>query len=1151
MSSKESVPPNKRGRERPAALVVCSYLGWPIIGGVAAAIRQLIYFLHAAGCAIYCTAFKVKNGEQNEFRDFDVKLIYPDPPELYRLFQEDISWLHKHNLYFPDISKLERVKMVFGFSMVTSYPALAIRDETFPDAPFYLVNPYKLDTPLSILGYDENQREVWEKLTKQGSKDAKVVFSIGSEIFKHFESYYQYFDGKVNHRTLKLTPADELFKAKRSLNIPESGNFQILMFVDENDIKELSRKSVVAKAMNYLANCFHKLSREPPKWVIVSIPKGREDDIKGALLPHPHLQIIYKSFKASQIVSLLQQSHLVLVPPSSVNSISLSLGTIATGTPLLVPQYSPSHKTIMEYLPDLDPSDIAVDMKGSHTILGKKITSVVLDYPAFLKRAAEMRQELNLTINDVANKTKMMLVELIYQHEDPSQTHQSDVTSVGPVLDDLSEVVDTKGDIAPSSSAETPVADQEYQERPLESSTSNENDRSDPNQPETHQSSKRLKIKNGKITKGEKHGNKSRNIPSITGDKNGSPNESQNQDQHTKCHMSVNMVVKDAAPENDKPVSEIENDLFSHASTQSNAHDFMDMVTRVHPELHGEDIEKGSLNFVVRCDSSNAADALWNAYSRGRLDRMADKAFLSIPLLDDIGARMLSLETFIDYQEYLQCKQDIKDKEAASKALNVTSLTQETETLDDKVKQSIITVNTKEQHIMQKKVNKHSLHLTFVKESEAFNAAGNRTFNEWLNLSDRSRYFSTMKQLEANQKLGVQKDELKQELELVREKMDAERQKLNDQFEEVKKERSVFEERSGARKEMLSTKVGELTTELSLLEERDDIARQAITDQIGQVKKELTSFDDGYKDEMKRLGELQTKLTEDLSVINDRIAKTAEIDELILSVDRINQGIVPKDTVRRLSRQGYGPGEVWDPQGLTINHNGQVIVSDYGDGTQPGSVKTVTADTAQIISTITFHGLLNIFRPTNVKMSKSNLYYITDDGNKCILVCDAKSRLKQIIDIGEVTAPEICLGPDNTVFVADYNGRVIKYSKAGEMISSKQLSYPWYLTMNSKYQLIVSCNGEHCIYVLDSNLNTLHTFGHEHLVDPRGVSVDAIGENIYVVDENKVKIFSAQGEYLTDVTVDGQPQFIAVFADGRIVYTVSDVSDGTVRVIYT
>ncbi|XP_070549035.1 uncharacterized protein [Ptychodera flava] len=199
----------------------------------------------------------------------------------------------------------------------------------------------------------------------------------------------------------------------------------------------------------------------------------------------------------------------------------------------------------------------------------------------------------------------------------------------------------------------------------------------------------------------------------------------------------------------------------------------------------------------------------------------------------------------------------------------------------------------------------------------------------------------------------------------------------------------------------------------------------------------------GYETAKKKnkLSEKITELDHQKAKLSEQMKdKDKELASLQLQLGQVEKGIVPKYTVRRLSRQGNGPGEVWRPLGLTINQNGQVVVSDYGDGTQPGSVKTVTADTAQIISTITFHGLPNTFTPTDVKMSKNNLYYIADNGNNCILVCDAKSRLKQIIDIGEVSVPEICLGPDNTVFVGDYNGRVIKYSKAGEMISSKQLS---------------------------------------------------------------------------------------------------------------
>ncbi|XP_070549400.1 uncharacterized protein [Ptychodera flava] len=459
-------------------------------------------------------------------------------------------------------------------------------------------------------------------------------------------------------------------------------------------------------------------------------------------------------------------------------------------------------------------------------------------------------------------------------------------------------------------------------------------------------------------------------------------------------------------------------------------------------------------------NTQDAADALWNAYSSGRLDRMADKTFLSIPILDDIGARMLSLETFVDYQEYLQCKEEIRQRDITCQVSSeghkspddvcdvdlVSIMNMEAE---KQAKEQNISIQWKQ--IEVKMETKDKLQSTVFSDSQTFSESEKSCIDEWVTLKRGIK--------QSSDKLVLKKDgkKLKQQMSL-------------------------------------------LTNDMLLM-------------------KNITK------------------------------KKVEELSDIRLSHERLMKGIVPKHTVRRLSRYGNAPGEVLDPQGLTINQSGHVVVSDRGPGDQPGSVKTVTADTAQIISTITFHGLSHIFRPRDVKISKNNLYYIADDGNKCILVCDAKSRLKQIIDIGEVGEPMICLGPDNTVFVTDWNGRVIKYSEGGEMISSKQLSRPYDLTMNSKYQLIVSCQDEHCIYVLDSNLNTLYTFGHEHLVNQCGVSVDSIGENIYVADENKVKIFSALGEYLTDVTVDGNPEFITVFADGGIVYT--DNSDDSMCVIFT
>ncbi|XP_070549420.1 uncharacterized protein [Ptychodera flava] len=361
-------------------------------------------------------------------------------------------------------------------------------------------------------------------------------------------------------------------------------------------------------------------------------------------------------------------------------------------------------------------------------------------------------------------------------------------------------------------------------------------------------------------------------------------------------------------------MADIEHDLFRHASTQTNADDYMNRVTALHPDLTGEGVKKGSLNFIIRCGSSDAADALWNAYSRGMLDRMADETFLSIPILDDIGARMLSLETFVDYQEYLQCKEEITrgdiPRQVSSKGANSP------EDMCDVELVSIMNMEVEKQAkeqticIQRKQINvkietKDKLQSTVFSESQTFSESEKASVDEWV---------------------------------------------------------------------MLKRRMQQSIDKLVLKEDGEKLKQQ----------KKMLIYDL-------------------LSIKTITKRKVEELEDVRLSHDRIMKGIVPKDTVRRLSRQGNGPGEVWSPQGLTINHNGQVVVSDYGDGTQPGSVKTVTADTAQIISTITFHGLPNTFKPTDVKMSKNNLYYIADDGNKCILVCDAKSRLKQIIDIGEVT----------------------------------------------------------------------------------------------------------------------------------------------------
>ncbi|XP_070549455.1 uncharacterized protein [Ptychodera flava] len=560
--------------------------------------------------------------------------------------------------------------MVCSFSMVTSIPATAIREDVFPDASFYLVNPYKLDTPLTILGYDEYRYKIWKEYAIDSSKDAKAVFSIGSEIFDHFDDYYQRVDEVIKHFSLMLTPDDDLFDLKRSTKIPDSGKFQILMFVDEVDIEKLSSKSVLVRAMNNVAKSFHGVGKEPPKWVIVSIPKGREDVVKKKILKlksHSHLKITFKSFEVSEAINLLQESHLLIVPPSSNNSVKLSLSAIAIGIPLLVPQYSSSQKAIDEYLPDLYAYESAVDMTSNHTELLSKIKNAINKYSPYTEKAAALRKMLKVKAKKLSDDVKKMLMNFISQHEDFKLVNPGEEAPERPGLN-LPGERSEESNINPSP---TSPSDSEAQRPGLGGGQmSPEDDKNGSNSQSEQEGTvgKKRKLKKGDDPQKDKQGNGS----STNNGSNGNGNHSNPDDtnQNTQGNMRVDCVsvrVSGGVPENDRSMVDIEDDLFRHERTDTNAQQFMNGVTSIHQDLSAESIEKGSLNFIIRCGSSDAADALWNAYSSGRLDGMADKTFLSIPILDDIGARMLSLETFVDYQEYLQCKEEITRRDINSR----------------------------------------------------------------------------------------------------------------------------------------------------------------------------------------------------------------------------------------------------------------------------------------------------------------------------------------------------------------------------------------------------------------------------------------------------------------------------------------------------
>ncbi|XP_070550434.1 uncharacterized protein [Ptychodera flava] len=398
------------------------------------------------------------------------------------------------------------------------------------------------------------------------------------------------------------------------------------------------------------------------------------------------------------------------------------------------------------------------------------------------------------------------------------------------------------------------------------------------------------------------------------------------------CQIEIKVRPDGVIPQEGKTVREVTTAFYSNKQTKENTVLVGKQLDQRHKHMALHDTRKGSISYIMDCQSSEALESLMGDYSSRSLHRMVKSTFLSESLLDEIGALYLSLGASIDYEEYLLCKEELADIEGM--------------------------------------------------------------FNS----------------------------------------MDSDKQH-NRAIQKFDKERS-----------------------------RKTTAKESLTSNYKNLKERIQAVvDDGDIPE--------------------------EQKEVYHQLRQVQRGKPLYNTAMvLLSSDGKGLS-VFAPKGLTINQNEHVVVCDHGPDDQPGSVKTVTADTAQILTSVTVHGLPKIFTPQDTAMADNGDYYTADVDNKCIVVSDAKSRVKKEIAMGKLEHPTgVFVDKDRNVFIADYNAQcVIKLNGNEDIISSRDLSQPFSLTMNSKNQLIVSCQGdENCIYVLDSNLEILNNFGSDHLELPMG-----------------------------------------------------------------
>ncbi|XP_070573222.1 uncharacterized protein [Ptychodera flava] len=157
------------------------------------------------------------------------------------------------------------------------------------------------------------------------------------------------------------------------------------------------------------------------------------------------------------------------------------------------------------------------------------------------------------------------------------------------------------------------------------------------------------------------------------------------------------------------------------------------------------------------------------------------------------------------------------------------------------------------------------------------------------------------------------------------------------------------------------------------------------------------------------------------------------------------------------------------------------------------------------------------FQPQSIAVSQDNLYFILDDSNVQIVVCNQNNKVIRIITLPTNSDPWCIALVKGFVIVTEVNGhRVMKYSQTGQYIAEclgghqddrqTRFNYPYFVAVNSRDVIMVSDCLNHCIKCFDAQFNFLYQYGHRgqgdsQLWNPDSIAVDG-ANHVYVCDRH-------------------------------------------------
>ncbi|XP_070548638.1 putative leucine-rich repeat-containing protein DDB_G0290503 [Ptychodera flava] len=976
--------------ESPTALIISQEFGDGIQSCMSSTVHLVARMLKGLGINVCCTVFHITESVQRDADEMGIQLVYPNPPERLRQQPMGIQWLMAHKWYFPELSQVHNVTMVFGFGMMTSDVAVKIQSDLYPNADYHHFNLYSLHTPPAALGYKKDEFTFCSSSVTRESNRANAVFSMGFHTFRNFCQHYQQFVKPIKHFQMLPIP-DEKFFSHTPHSAEDDETFSVMSLLNTNDIQNLKAEpNILPKALNWVANNMDSSSDKILRWNLLGVPLSEQDSVVRKINPHSRLMLSVQTWQSSSVETELYKSSVVLVLPSSLDNLSLTQAALASGKPVIIPSQSDSHIFVQRFLPRFE-SSIVVEMQRSPVHLQRKIQHIMQNYQEYLQDASAIRNEMqNVVMKLLADYNK----------------------------DFIKIVHESTGFLAASNEAKN----------------------------QTSRNTSVIRSSRECAAKVEEHVDRDGTSENL------SEGFARVMEDRKPFQLSIVQKVKSGIPDTGKRIGVIAREFLALDDFKEDMVEVLRDFAGIHKDIFAEYVVNND-RFIVRCQSLEAAEVLWKGYTNGLLDDIINKVLVSRKHLQKIQARYLLLECAIEREEYSILKEELQDYEIQLEisrqgrdSRNVNLVNDEIGEVEEHLKQVTIQVTKLSKAVTDNETMRDTLQLDMLDTSGTYQ-------------------------------------------------------------EQIEQMRSVCHQ--------LEDRLQRNSSTVNL------------TNQIETVREHIKSLD-----------AVQTALREQ--------SRTNEISELLSSIDRLNQGIPLRDTLRSYGRQGSIPGSYNDPCGLAIKENGDIVVADSGNQ----RVQAVDANN-KCKRIIKFYGFRRKFKPQDVAFLNGT-YYIADRSNRQVIVSDKNSRVLALIGVGQLVSPTgLCISKNGVVYVADYCANCVrKYHSGGRLIACTQqgiVIQPHSVTLTKKNLLLVT--GQNCVYVLDSDLQLLSTFGEGHLVRPTGICCDIL-DNIYVCSQGKLYFFNASTQFVCSVSnALTSSDFVAVDSMGRIVC--SDNAGNCIKILYT